>query len=221
MYFWILGPKGGLAEKVADEVDGKKIMFANQMDTDEEEDAIYFNDSSDTYHFGDVFYAFLCGEKTGRAIRYDKKTKKAKVVMDHLHFPNGLALSKDGSFVLSCEVPTQFVHRYWAKGPKAGTRDIFAKLPGYADNIRRTETWDFWVALHSKKTPFSRRKAACRRRETMPGEVLEILEDSERKNMKFVSEVQERYVSSGLAVWVCVSAFRLDSRSLVISTISF
>ncbi|CAA7059730.1 unnamed protein product [Microthlaspi erraticum] len=157
------------------------------MDTNEEEDAIYFNDSSDTYHFGDVFYAFLCGEKTGRAIRYDKKTKKAKVVMDHLHFPNGLALSKDGSFVLSCEVPTQFVHRYWAKGPKAGTRDIFAKLPGYADNIRRTETWDFWVALHSKKTPFSRRPHAVAVKlcgET--GEVLEILEDSERKNMKFL-----------------------------------
>jgi len=47
-----VGPKGGLAEKVVDEVEGQKVMFANQMDIDEEEDAIYFNDSSDTYHFG-------------------------------------------------------------------------------------------------------------------------------------------------------------------------
>ncbi|KAL6507123.1 transcription initiation factor TFIIH subunit [Orobanche hederae] len=143
-YFGVMkvGPKGGLAEKVMDEVEGQKIMFANQMDIDEEDDVIYFNDSSDTYHFG--------------AIRYDKKTREAKVIMDHLHFPNVLAISKDGSFLLSCEVPTQVVHRYWVKGPKAGTRDIFAKIPGYADNIRRTETGDFWVALHSKKTPFSR-----------------------------------------------------------------
>lgn len=51
-----VGPNGGLAEKVVDEVEGQKIMFANQMDIDEEDDAIYFNDSSDTYHFG--YYNF-------------------------------------------------------------------------------------------------------------------------------------------------------------------
>ena len=141
--------------------------------------------------------------------------------MDGLHFPNGLAISKDGSFVLSCEVPTQLVHRYWVKGPKAGTRDIFAKLPGYADNIRRTETGDFWVALHSKKTPFSRLSlmhpwigkffmktlnmdllvflfeggkphAGAVKLCGKTGEVMEVLEDSEGKNIKFVSEVQER-----------------------------
>jgi len=141
--------------------------------------------------------------------------------MDRLHFPNGLALSIDGSFVLSCEVPTQLVHRYWAKGPNAGTRDIFAKLPGYADNIRRTETGDFWVALHSKKTPFSRLSmihpwvgkffiktlkmellvflfeggkphAVAVKLSGKTGEIMEILEDSEGKNMKFISEVQER-----------------------------
>ncbi|WZY82197.1 hypothetical protein YC2023_028581 [Brassica napus] len=169
----------------------------------------------------DVFFAFLCGEKTGRAIRYDKKSKEAKVIMDRLHFPNGLAISKDGSFVLSCEVPTQLVHRYWAKGPKSGTRDVFAKLPGYADNIRRTEKGDFWVALHSKRTPFSRFSlmhpwigkffmktlkmdllvflfeggkphAVAVKLCGKTGKVLEVLEDSEGKNMKFISEVQER-----------------------------
>lgn len=65
-YFGVMkvGPKGGLAEKVVDEVDGQKIMFANQMDIDEEDDAIYFNDSSDTYHFGyynfTSLYYFFC-----------------------------------------------------------------------------------------------------------------------------------------------------------------
>ncbi|KAL6507124.1 transcription initiation factor TFIIH subunit [Orobanche hederae] len=235
-YFGVMkvGPKGGLAEKVVDEVEGQKIMFANQMDIDEEDDVIYLNDSSDTYHFGPCGFhfgahgavIFLDGsggvtEKTGRAIRYDKKTKEAKVIMDHLHFPNGLAISKDGSFVLSCEVPTQVVHRYWVKGPKAGTRDIFAKLPGYADNIRRTEMGDFWVALHSKKTPFSRISmahpwigkffmktlkmellvflfeggkphTAAVKLSGETGEVVEILEDSDGKTMNFVSEVQEK-----------------------------
>ncbi|CAA7014445.1 unnamed protein product [Microthlaspi erraticum] len=99
-------------------------------------------------------------------------------------------------FVLnSCDVPTQLVHRYWAKEPKYGTRNIFAKLPSYANDIRRTETGDLWVALHSKKTPFLGGKphAVAVKLCGETSEVLEILEDSERKNMKFVSEVQERY----------------------------
>ena len=46
-----VGPEGGLAELVVDQAEGRKVMFANQMDIDEEEDDLYFNDSSDKYHF--------------------------------------------------------------------------------------------------------------------------------------------------------------------------
>ena len=46
-----VGPEGGLAELVVDQAEGRKVMFANQMDIDEEEDVFYFNDSSDKYHF--------------------------------------------------------------------------------------------------------------------------------------------------------------------------
>ena len=46
-----VGPEGGLAELVVDQAEGRKVMFANQMDIDEEEDVLYFNDSSDKYHF--------------------------------------------------------------------------------------------------------------------------------------------------------------------------
>ena len=46
-----VGPQGGLAELVVDQAEGRKVMFANQMGIDEEEDVFYFNDSSDKYHF--------------------------------------------------------------------------------------------------------------------------------------------------------------------------
>jgi len=46
-----VGPEGGLAELIVDEAEGRKVMFANQGDIDEEEDVFYFNDSSDKYHF--------------------------------------------------------------------------------------------------------------------------------------------------------------------------
>ena len=104
----------------------------------------------------DVFYVVFNGERSGRVIRYNKKTKEAKVVMDNLRCNNGLALNKDRSFVISCESSTGLVHRYWIKGPKAGTRDIFAKVPGYPDNIRLTPTGDFWLGIHCKKNLIGR-----------------------------------------------------------------
>ncbi|CAN6829278.1 unnamed protein product [Brassica oleracea] len=44
-YFGVMkvGPEGGLAELVVDEAEGRKVMFANQMDIDQEEDVFYFN----------------------------------------------------------------------------------------------------------------------------------------------------------------------------------
>ncbi|KAH0928402.1 hypothetical protein HID58_014129, partial [Brassica napus] len=116
-----VGPEGGLAELVVDQAEGRKVMFANPMDIDEEDDVFYFNDSSDK----DVFYVIVNGERPGRVIRYNKKTKEAKVVMDNL-------------------------------SPKAGTHDIFAKVPGYPDNIRLTPTGDFWIGIHCKKNLLGR-----------------------------------------------------------------
>jgi sugar lactone lactonase YvrE len=221
-YFGVMkvGPEGGLAELVVDEVEGRKVMFANQMDIDEEEDVFYFVDSSDKYHFGDVFYVSVSGERVGRVIRYDMKTKEAKVIKDKLYFPNGLALSKDGSFVVVCESATGKIHRIWVKGPKAGTSDIFASVPGGPDNIRRSHTGDFWVALHSKFTLLTRMFAksslvgkTCMKLLKVKtlihltsggkphgvivkisgetGEILEVLEDSEGETMKYVSEAYE------------------------------
>lgn len=222
-YFGVMkvGPEGGLAELVVDEAEGRKVMFANQMDIDEEEDVFYFNDSSDKYHFGEVFYVSISGDKVGRVIRYDMKKKEAKVIMDKLHLPNGLALSKDGSFVITCEGGTGILHRIWVKGPKAGTNEIFARVPGLPDNIRRTPTGDFWVALHCKNNLFTRLFLIhswvgkffmhTLKLETVvhlmnggkphgiilklsgeTGEIIEMLEDSEGTTMKYVSEAYER-----------------------------
>ncbi|CAH2063900.1 unnamed protein product [Thlaspi arvense] len=216
-----VGPEGGLAELVVDQAEGRKVTFANQMDIDEEEDLFYFNDSSDKYHFREVFYVVTNGERSGRVIRYDKKTKEAKVVMDNLRCNNGLALNKDRSFLISCESSTGLVHRYWIKGPKAGTRDIFAKVPGYPDNIRLTPTGDFWLGIHCKKNLLGKLIVNNRwlgklvektvkldlliglmngfkphgiavKISGETGEILEILEDKEGKTMQYVSEADER-----------------------------
>jgi len=37
--------------------------------------------------------------------------------------------------------------RHWIKGPKAGTSELQANLPGYPDNVRADGKGGFWAAL--------------------------------------------------------------------------
>ncbi|KAJ4905041.1 Protein STRICTOSIDINE SYNTHASE-LIKE 10 [Raphanus sativus] len=98
--------------------------------------------------------AVLNVDKTGGLIKYDRSSKKVTVLLQGIAFANGVALSKDWSFVLLAETTTCKILRLWLSGPNAGTQNMFAQLPGFPDNIRRNSNGDFWVALHSKKGLF-------------------------------------------------------------------
>ncbi|KAL2895882.1 Protein STRICTOSIDINE SYNTHASE-LIKE 10 [Bienertia sinuspersici] len=156
-YFGLLrvGPQGGLASKVVTEAEGQTLYFTNDMDIDEENDIIYFTDTSSTFRRRDFLSSLLSGDKTGRLIRYNKSTKEATVLVRNLAFANGVALSQDRSFVVVAETSSCRILRYWLKGPNAGQLETFAHLPGYPDNIRRNSKGEFWVALHAKKTRFA------------------------------------------------------------------
>ena len=68
------------------------------------------------------------------------------------NFANGVALSAQEDFVLVVETYHYQVRRYWLKGPKAGTSDIFAQdFPGFPDNITRDDNGNFWVALFTPR----------------------------------------------------------------------
>eukprot|EP00850_Spirogloea_muscicola_P012864 SM000085S23214 [mRNA] locus=s85:174139:175311:+ [translate_table: standard] len=100
--------------------------------------------------------ALLEGVDDGRFLRLDPQGAEAEVLLQGLQFPNGVALSKDESFVVIAETATDRLLRYWLKGPKAKTVDTFARLPGPPDNVRRNDVGEFWVALHSRRKPFYR-----------------------------------------------------------------
>ncbi|AES81258.2 putative strictosidine synthase transcription factor WD40-like family [Medicago truncatula] len=215
----VVGPAGGLATQVATEAEGLPFHFTNDLDISEDEDVIYFTDSSSVYQRRQHMLVTLSGDKTGRLMKYDKSSKEVKVLLSGLFFPNGVALSKDGSFLLVAETSISRILRLWLNGPNVGQIDTFAVLPGFPDNIRRNSEGHFWVALHSKKTPFTKwissnlwaRKALLKLRNfkrlqallaTKPhaaaiklsdeGEIIESLEDREGKTLKFISEVEEK-----------------------------
>ncbi|CAL2271829.1 unnamed protein product [Prunus armeniaca] len=217
----VVGPAGGLASQVVREVEGQPLRFTNDMDIDEHKDVIYFTDSSTIFHRRQFMSSILNGDRTGRLIKYNKSNKEVTVLLRGLAFANGVALSKDHSFVLVAETTTCRILRLWLHGPNAGNTDTFAELPGFPDNVRRNSKGEFWVALHAKRGFFAKwfvsNKLVGKSLLKLPldfkqlhsllvggkahataiklsdrGEILEVLEDCEGKNMRFISEVEEK-----------------------------
>lgn len=150
----------------------------------------------------DYILAVVTGDSTGRLMKYDPRTRKVTVLLRGLRFANGVALSGDGSFLLFAETGTCRVIKYWLRGPKAATTEVFAELPRYPDNIRRTPRGEYWVALNGKKIDLNgaaKAEAAAEHlvamRLSAEGKLVEALDGEE---LASVSEVVEE---SG-SVWV-------------------
>lgn len=84
---------------------------------------------------------------SGRLFKYDRKTKQNKALIDEIYFANGVALSPNEDFVVVTELAASRLLRYYLKGPKTGTWDIFIdKLPGVSDNLT-PDADGLWVPL--------------------------------------------------------------------------
>ncbi|MEK4063850.1 MULTISPECIES: SMP-30/gluconolactonase/LRE family protein [unclassified Paenibacillus] len=146
-----INPSGSI-EVLADQVDGKPIYLANELDI-AKDGSIYF---SDTSNYGKVTFKEMAENKPhGRLLKYDPMTKKTTVLLEGLYFANGVALSADEDFVLVAESYHYQLTRYWLKGPKEGTSDIFAdNLAGFPDNITRDDQGHFWVGIFTTRLSF-------------------------------------------------------------------
>lgn len=69
--------------------------------------------------------SFVTGDKTGRLLHYDPRRKKVSVLLNNLAFADGVALSKDRSFLLVAETATFKIFKFWLRGPKAGDKQLF------------------------------------------------------------------------------------------------
>lgn len=130
----------------------------------------------------------------------------------------------NSSKILQCDGLISVKYRlikYWLKGEKAETSEVFAILPGFPDNIRTNKDGEFWVALHCQRSMYSHilglypklRKFVLKLpislkvqyllqaggpphaivvKYSPEGKLLQLLEDSEGKVVKAVSEVEEK-----------------------------
>lgn len=145
--------EAGAITVLSTEHGGRPFRFADDLDI-ASDGKIYFSDASDTYDQPDYMLDIVEARGNGRLLVYDPATGETEMLLDNLHFANGIALSMDEDFVLVNETTKYRVTRYWLKGDKAGTSDIFIEnLPGFPDGISSNRRGTFWLALPSPRNP--------------------------------------------------------------------
>ncbi len=109
---------------------------------------IYFTDASSRFRQPDYLLDLLEMRPHGRLLRYNPKTRKTEVLLGNLYFPNGVAVSPEGDYVLVNETWKYRILKYWISGPKAGRAEVFANnLPGFPDNLAVDDEGRYWVAF--------------------------------------------------------------------------
>ena len=145
-----INPKGEV-EVLADEVDGTKIFFADDLDI-ASDGTIYFTDASQRNH--DIETEVWELQPSGRLISYNPNNKTTKIELDSMRFPNGVAFGPNEEFLLVNETFGMAIHKLWLKGTKTGQTEIFTNsLPGYPDNITYNGNGIFWIAIPSVRVP--------------------------------------------------------------------
>jgi sugar lactone lactonase YvrE len=141
-----IDPQGKMKVLVTS-AEGGPFKFTDALDI-ASDGIIYFTDASSKYKQDEYLYDLLESKPHGRFLSYDPVTGQVKVLLKDLYFANGVALSQQEDFVLVNETYRYRIVRYWLKGPKAGTHEIFIdNLPGFPDNISSNRKGTFWLAL--------------------------------------------------------------------------
>lgn len=135
-----------------------RISYANDLAIDEESGDIYFSDASEIPPAPgpdgsfDTMAAYMLtelqGTPSGRILKYSPSLGTTTVVANGLWFPNGVALSRDRSFLAVAETCSQRLRRVALTGSQAGTVEtLLDGLPGFPDGIGSAAGGGFWVPL--------------------------------------------------------------------------
>ncbi|KAL1373131.1 hypothetical protein HN51_003144 [Arachis hypogaea] len=148
-----IGPNGGPPTQLVDAVQGTPLRFTDALDVDPETGIVYFAQSSANFQIRNLTALINSRDSSGSLFRYDPSTNQTTELLRGLAFAAGVAVSSDGSFVLVTEFSGRRIQRFWLKGQRANTSDIFARIPGSPDNIKRNPRNQFWVAVNNPLGP--------------------------------------------------------------------
>ena len=146
-----VAPDGTVAV-LADSHDGVRFGLTDDVTVSADESVAYFTDASSKFGLEATVADIIEHGANGRLLRTDLATGATTLVLDGLHFANGVALEPGDQSLLLCETASYRVLRVHVAGPRAGTFEVFAdNLPGFPDNL----TWNgrdrWWVALFNPR----------------------------------------------------------------------
>ncbi|MCO5608580.1 hypothetical protein L7F22_062792 [Adiantum nelumboides] len=128
-----------------------------------------FNKADDNLYFADAYYGLLTVGPEGGVARV--LTQQAGTPAQPIKFANDLDIHSNGSIfftdsstrhnrldhqriLLETENTGKLLRvlRYWLEGPKKGSLEVFANLPGFPDNVRMNAKGQYWVAIDCCRT---------------------------------------------------------------------
>lgn len=143
---------GGQVVALTSEANGVPFGLTDDVVIDKSGHYAYFSDASSRFGYGQDGEAILEHGGDGRLLRYDFQSGKTELLLDKLEFANGVALGPDEAFILVNETGAYRITRYWLKGSKAGSHEVFIdNLPGLPDNLSFNGRDRFWVALYAPR----------------------------------------------------------------------
>lgn len=143
----------GKVELLTDEVEGRKLKFADGVDI-AKDGMIYFTEASYKYSLPNFIFDVFEGKPHGSLLSFDPITKETKILVRDLYFANGVQISADQISVIFCETVIR-CKKYIREGEKQGTLESFAdNLPGMPDNIRYDDEGHYWIAFSTSPKPY-------------------------------------------------------------------
>jgi sugar lactone lactonase YvrE len=153
----------GTVTVLADTFEGDPIRYADAVVV-ARDGVIYFTDATRRFSprelgtFDASVLDILEHSCTGRVLAYDPASRTTSLVIDGMCFPNGVALSGDDRHLFIAETGS---YRLWkleaaARGLGAGAlatagdaraRVIADNLPGFPDNLTRSDSGRLWTGL--------------------------------------------------------------------------
>ncbi len=149
----LLGEDGAM-QVLSTQADGVPFKLADDVDRAPQSRKAYFSDASWRYALPELMAEVFEHAPYGRLLEYDFDSGQTRTLVDDLYFANGVAVGPDEAYVLVTETTRYQVTRYWLKGERAGTSEVFIdNLPGFPDNISFNGKDRFWLALYAPRTP--------------------------------------------------------------------
>lgn len=148
-----ISPEKKVTELANQDIKQRRFLISNGLVISNNQSVYFTNTSYESpYTIKSGRKLILEMKPSGGLYKYDPLSKNIETLIDGLYFGNGVAVSKDQTFLLVVETAKYRILRYWLNGDKAGSYEIFLEnLPGFPNGISLCDNGSFWLGFTTKR----------------------------------------------------------------------